>query len=360
MVINSKSTKAEILAAYKESEKQKKTLQSEIKQKKRSHNTAIASTPTKSISVTDVPSNMRTVSSKNISNTIFALEEIKSNFGSAVGNLSEQLITEATQLESIRQAIATEKYQLETLHKLVDVEKSTIDLLLEQYQITAKDYTQQYIQQKELDEAEIITLQLAWTKEQENQRRVFAAEKEAYLQSQMREKSEYEYNLDKERDLAEAEYEQEKKAKVLELLEARQTLENQWQEKETTISKQEQEQTIIKDKVVAFESQLQTKIKQGREEGKGIGNYQAKIKTDLRSKEVSGSKQNYELRIESLEKTIKHQTSRINKLSQQLDSSLQQVQDLAVKAIEGTANRNSYEAMKAIALEQVKTQQKGK
>jgi len=360
MVINSKSTKAEILAAYKEVEKQKKILQSEIKQKNRSQNVAAISNPSKSISGKSKTNVMSKVNIKNISSTIFALEEIKGNFGGAVGNLSEQLIAEATQLESIRQAITIEKSELETLYKLKDIEESTIDLLLEQYQITVKEYTENYHHQKEQDEAEIITLRQAWTKEQENYRRVFSAEKEACLQNQMREKSEYEYNLDKERDLAEAEYEQEKKARVLKLSEARQTLEDDWSKKEIVILNQEQEYTTAKDKVIAFESLLQAKIKQGREEGRGIGSHQAKIKTDLRNKEMIGSKQNYELKVESLEQTIRHQTTRINKLSQQLDSSLQQVQDLAVKAIEGTANRNSFEAMKAIAFEQVKTQQKGK
>lgn len=360
MVINSKSTKAEILAAYKEVEKQKKILQSEIKQKNLSQSTVPISTAPKSDLAKHTTRVINNDSSKNIYSTILALEEIKDNFGGAVGNLSEQLIAEATQLESIRQAIATEKSELETLHQLTDIEESTIDLLLSQYQITAREYNENYSHQQEQDEAEIITLRQAWTKEQENHRRVFAAEKEACIQSQMREKSEYEYNLDKERDFAEAEYEQEKKAWASDLVETRQTLEEEWHKRETAILNQEQEYATAKEKVVAYESQLQAKIKQGREEGKGIGSYQAKTKSDLRNKEIIGSKQNYELKIESLEQTIRHQATRINKLSQQLDSSLKQVQDLAVKAIEGTANRNSFEAMKAIALEQVKTHQKGK
>ena len=95
-------------------------------------------------------------------------------------------------------------------------------------------------------------------------------------------------------------------------------------------------------------------------EGKGIGNYQAKIKLDLRIKEIEGEKQNYELRILALEETIKNQEIRRQSLSQQLESSLKQVQDLAVKAIEGTSNRNSFEAMKEIAMEQAKNQPKSK
>lgn len=61
-----------------------------------------------------------------------------------------------------------------------------------------------------------------------------------------------------------------------------------------------------------------------------------------------------------MEETIKNQEIRRQSLSQQLEASLKQVQDLAVKAIEGTSNRNSFEAMKEIAMEQAKNQQKSK
>ncbi len=80
----------------------------------------------------------------------------------------------------------------------------------------------------------------------------------------------------------------------------------------------------------------------------------------MRKKEVEGETRNYELQIQSLEDTIKNQEARIQALSKQLDASLKQVQDLAVKAIEGTSNRNSYEAMKEIAMEQAKNPQKSK
>ena len=80
----------------------------------------------------------------------------------------------------------------------------------------------------------------------------------------------------------------------------------------------------------------------------------------MRSKEIAGLQQNYQLQIESLQQVINHQKSSITKLIQQYDLAQKQVQDLAVKAIEGTANRQSYEAMKEIAMEQAKTQQKGK
>lgn len=357
MSINSKNTKAEILAAYKELEKQKKNLESEFKKTKQNKSVVnpLTSVPVNKSSQINQQSN-----NKDILNTIQFLEQIQGNFGVAVGNLSEQLITEAKQLEVVKEAIAREKLELKTLHQLSEISESTINVLFDRYQTNAKKFTEEFQQQQESNDRKIQALKLVWTKEQETYLRSIKTRNEDDRKSQQREKEEYQYNLDKARDLDEGKYEREKKLKYQELTETRQELEKQWQQKEVQIVKQEQEYAEAIAKVAAFKEQLRAKIKQGTEEGKGIGIYQAKIKADLRNREIEGAKQNYQLKIESLEQTIKHQEARISKLSQQLDGSLQQVQDLAVKAIEGTSNRNSFEAIKAIAMEQAKTSPKGK
>lgn len=358
MTINSKSTKAEILAAYKELEKQKKTLESEIKQNLQQ--VAVVNPPSNSPQIKPVSPTVGSKSNKDIANTIQSLERLQGTFGGAVSNLSERLITEATQLATVREAIATEKQELANLHQLTEIDESTIDILLEQYQTDAHQLESEFKQQQESDRQELKSLEQSWSKEQQAHQRLITERNEDYRKSQQREQEEYQYNLDLERDLDESEYEQQKKLQQQELSSTRQVLEQQWQQREGEIAQQEQEYATATAKVEAFDSQLSSKVKQGTEEGKGIGTYQAKVKTNLKTKEIEGEQQNYELRIESLEQTIKHQATRINKLSQQLDSSLQQVQDLAVKAIEGTSNRNSFEAVKAIAMEQAKTPPKGK
>jgi len=362
MAINSKSTKAEILAAYKDLEKQKKILETEIKKGVgKNINNLTAATPSSIVNPPKrVVSSPNQSSVKDIAKTIEALTQIQSGFGGAVSNLSEQLIAEATKLESIRNDIAQEKAELKELHNLDKVNESTIDQLIAQYQASAKKFAEELSQQKESDRQEIEILRQTWIKEKNNHNRFIEDRNEDYRKTQQREKEEYEYKLDLERDLDESEYEQNKKQQQQELESHRQTLEKQWAEKEAEITKQESEYAIAQEKVSAFEEKLKAKIKQATEEGKGIGTYQAKVKADLRAREIAGDTKNYDLRIESLENTIRHHNSRISKLSEQLDASLQQVQDLAVKAIEGSSNRNSFEAMKAIAMEQAKTQNKGK
>jgi len=356
MSINSKSTKAEILAAYKDLEKQKKALESTVKQaQNKPAASASAIAPTKS-----VPPKVSQNTNRDLSTTIDSLEQIQDGFGSAVSNLSKQLITEATELAAVKMAIATETADLENLHQLTDIDESTIDFLLDRYRASTQKFTEEYDRQQENSDREIDVLKQGWLKEQQVHHKSIIERDEDYRKSQQRDEEEYQYNLDLARDLDESEYAQQQKIQQQELAENLQKLEQQWGQKEQEIARQEEEYKAAAAKVADFESRLQSKIKQGTEEGKGIGAYQGKVKTDLRERETEGEQQNYRLRIESLEQTIRHQATRIGKLSQQLDSSLQQVQNLAVKAIEGTSNRNSFEAMKAIAMEQAKTPHKGK
>jgi hypothetical protein len=364
MSINSKSSKAEILSAYQDLAKQNKILEAEIGQQNKSNlaanSLAVSTITPKAETETQTETETGQNTNPDLAKTIQSLEKIQGSFGGAVSNLSEQLIAEATELEAVKIAIAAETQDLENLHQLTDIDESTIDFLLDQYQASSKKFIAEYEQQQGTDRQEIEALEQRWSKEQQAHDKLVATRNEDYGKSRQRELTEYQYNLELGRDLDESEHAQQQKLKQQELAEILQQIEQQWQQQEAEIAQQEQEYATAAAKMIAFESELQNKVKQGTEEGKGIGAYQAKVKTDLREREIEGERQNYQLRIESLEQTIKHQASRVEKLSQQLDSSLQQVQNLAVKAIEGTSNRNSFEAVKAIALEQAKTSQKGK
>ncbi|MDJ0744237.1 MAG: hypothetical protein QNJ32_12855 [Xenococcaceae cyanobacterium MO_167.B27] len=351
MAINSKSTKAEILAAYKALEKEKKALEAGAKRETK---------PTNNGTTTKPKSHQVIGKSSTMEQTIKTLQQLQLNFGSAVSNLSEQLIAEATTLQEIQEFINQEQQQLKELHNLSKIEEDTIDNLIQQYEENSKQFQEEYSQSLENSQQEIEDLKKAWAKEKENYYREGKQRNETREKAKHRELEEYQYNLDLARDLDEEEYERQKQLLYKELEETRKQQEKQWQEKEESIAKQEEEYATAKQKVAEFEEQLKAKVKRGEEEGKGIGNYQGKVKSDLRNKEIQGEKQNYQLRIQSLEATIQNQEARIHKLSDQLDMAQKQVQDLAVKAIEGSSNRKSFEAMKEIAMEQAKTPQKNK
>ena len=362
--INSKNTKAQILAAYKELEKEKAEIQKKLKQAESANQeTKVRSkvSATKPATVTPSPNSQSMNSiSTNIEQIIKSLETLQVGFGGAVSQLSEQLITEATTFNKLQTNIEEELTELQDLHDLETVEADTLETLLTTYQDSAKNFSQEYSQREETLQQELEDLTKEWLKEQENHQREIKLRNDNYAKTKQREEEEYQYNLELVRQLDRDNSEQELNQLYKELEEAREEQDKVWAEREKTISEKEKEYAETKQKVEEFEEKLKAEVKKATDAGKGIGTYQAKVKADLRNKEIEGETQNYNLRIQALESTIANNQTRINSLSKQLDSTLKQVQDLAVKAIEGTSNRNSFEAMKEVALEQAKNQPKNK
>ncbi|MFN6472332.1 MAG: hypothetical protein RMY36_022050 [Nostoc sp. SerVER01] len=351
-----KNTKVEILQAYEELAKEQAALKSELDQV-----TKESKSVTKEQPKTEQKTPMNQLSSiqQKMNNTIESLGKIQLGFGSAANELSEQLTTKASNLEQIRRTLEDEIQQLKQLHNL-EISDDILDTLIQAYEDNSKAYQDEYSQRSEVLLQEILDQKNIWGKEQEEHQRAIKERNENLNKTRQRDAAEYKYNLELQRQLNSDEDEQGQKALYKQLEELLQETEKQWAEREKAISEREKQFEELKAKVEAFPKEKEAAIKKATEEGKGIAHYQAKVKSDLYSKEVEGQKRFYEQRLQSLEQTITNQETRIQNLSKQLESALKQVQDLAVKAIEGNSNVNSYQAMKEIALEQAKTQVKNK
>ncbi len=353
-----KSTKAEILTAFDELLKEKKTLEAQLvagvseKQPEPKPNGKQSSTP-------EVMTKPAQLEPQKIDNILEGLTKLQLNFGGAVSDLSEKLTLEALNLQEVRQTVASEVEQLESLHSL-QVTEGSLDTLIEQYGESQKAFNTELSQRREIVEQESSLAKKTWMKEQEEYKRLLKERNETQSKTRQRDLKEYTYNLHLQRKLEGDEFEQERKRLNQELEEYQQTQEKQWAEREKGIAEREKEFEDLKVKVEAFPKDLEAAIKRAKEEGKGIAHYQAKIKADLAAKDVEGGKRFYELRVQSLQETIQNQEARIGNLSKQLESALKQVQDLAVKAIEGASSANSFQAMREIAIEQAKTQMKNK
>jgi hypothetical protein len=355
---SAKSTKAEILEAFDELEKEKSELKSQMD--KLAKNLPVQTTKEQPIlPITKEVMNQSQSVQQKMNYTIESLAKVQMGFGTAVSELSEQLTTKASGLEKLRGAVATEIQQLEELHDL-EITTDTLDNLIQSYEQNAQTFVEEVSLRKETLAQEFLQQKKTWELEQEEYKRLLKESYDERNKTTQREAAEYKYNLELQRKLSTDEYEQVQNKLNNELEEFRQLQEKQWLEREKAVFEREQQVAEAKNKVESFAKEKELAVKRATEEGKGIAHYQAKIKTDLYAKDVEGQKRFYEQRLESLEQTIHNQETRIQGLARQLESALKQVQDLAVKAIEGAANINSYQAVKEIAIEQAKTQVKNK
>ncbi|MCU0544300.1 MAG: hypothetical protein MUE44_19340 [Oscillatoriaceae cyanobacterium Prado104] len=361
--VSDKNTKAEILEAYKEAAKEKAALESQLKQ--------LSSNPPTNGLQKPIPAQEKvTVEAKKpmtlipnkqkMQSTIDNLILLQFSFGGAVSELSEKLTSEASKLEELRRTVGEEVQQLQELHALENVEEDTLDNLIQQYESSAKTFTNELSDRRETVEQELLDLRQTWEKEQEQHKVAVKERNESLQKNRQRDEETYNYDLHLQRNLDIEEYDQRQQTLYKEIEEFQQEQEKQWAEREKSIADREKLYAEVKAKVEAHPKELEANIKNGKENGRNIGYYQAKVKADLLAKEIEGQKQNYELQIQGMLQTIQNQESRIASLSKQLDAALKQVQDLAVKAIEGASNLSSFQAVKEIAIEQAKTQQKNK
>jgi hypothetical protein len=361
--VSDKSTKAEILEAYKEAAEAKVALELQLKQVNSNQPANVSqkqtAVPEKPIVEANKPMTL-VQNQQKMQSTIDNLILLQFGFGGAVSELSEKLTSEASKLEELQRTVGEEVQQLQELHSLEDVAEDTLDNLIQEYEESAKTFTEEISQQRETIEHDLLSRRQAWEKEQQLQEVAVQERNDGDEKNRDRDEELYYYDLNLQRNLDVEEYEQRQQTLYKEIEEFKQEQEKQWAEREKSIAEREKLSAEVKAKVEAFPKELEANIKNGKDLGRNIGNYQAKIKSDLFAKDLEGQRQNYELQIQGMLQTIQNQESRIVSLSKQLDSALKQVQDLAVKAIEGASNLNSFQAVKEIAIEQAKTQQKNK
>jgi len=299
-------------------------------------------------------------SEQSIDGVIAGLAAIRAGFGSAVSGLSANLTAEASRLEVLRSEIDAISTQLAELHGIKSVADNTLLTVVKTYDQEAEAFKKSLVEKQQAFEVELTEKNRGWHTEQEEHSRAIAERDDLLKKAQQRGAAEYEYDLAQRRKADEDAYAQARKALQQSLDESVQGKQKQWAEKEKTVAEAEKVYAEYKAKHEALPGQLEAAIKKAKGEGAGIAGAQSKIKADLLSKELDGEKRVFELKIKSLEGSIKERTHQIEQLSAQLSAALKQGQDLAIKAIEGASTASSFIAVKEIALEQAKNTTKSK
>ncbi len=342
--ISSKSTKAQIMKAYNELLKAYKALEGQSKSAATASTDDEADEGSGDVSIADI---------------IAALGGLNSNFSDATRTLQQKLTTEAVSLDELHEAIAGHINHLKELHG-IEATDETLDELLKGYSETSSAGEEELRSKKAELRTELDEKRTAWKKEQDEHSRATKEARDLLKKNRQREASEYEYERSQVEAAEEDKRAQAEKAFVAELATMRETKQNEWREREAVVAEREAEFTELKATKAGHEAELAAAEKQAADEGTSLARRQAKSAADLQAKENDGKRRVFELRIASLEATIKKQAAQVEGLSGQLSTALRQAQDLAVKAIEGASNSTSFDAIREIAMEQAKHGSKGK
>lgn len=283
----------------------------------------------------DLISSVQDVSSEEI---IRKFADLNIEISKTIGALSDKLVTEINYLTKLRQVVELEKKEIERLHK-IDVAQTALDYLIEEYQA----------RQQELEE-EITTQRAEWDREQAQKEEEVQDEETTLEKTRRRENEEYEYKKNLERKKAQDKYEEEVRLRDKLNKEKQETLEKSWQQRESAIKAQEDELISLRKIVEEAPIKLQKEVDKAVAEAIQRTEMKRSQEIELLKRDSESDKRIAELKIKTLEESLLRGIEQIAAMQAQVNDAKKQVQDIAVKAIEGASGSKTLQ----FAMEQAK------
>lgn len=324
ILATAKDSKAQILQNFQQILADKKKIESKVETKEQSAEKA------KNKQLLEV------ASTYTIDSIVKGLADLQLDFGSITSGLSEKLKAESSKLDELKRAIEIEAEQLQQLQQ-IRVVADALHILTQEHQEKLTVLEQNATNQHEIIEKDTTQKRKIWGKEQQE----FDAavqEKTAFtIKQRQGEAADYQYDLQRERKIETDAYEETKRTSERELQESTREKDKNWAEREKLLSDNQAEFEKNQTKAAGFEEELKQAYTKAKEEAIQEVSREAKVKADLVEKEWEGSKQGYELKVQSLQQTISLQTEQIAEISAQLQATMKQAQDLAMKAFASKA-----------------------
>src|ERR1035441_7532617 len=258
----------------------------------------------------------------------------------ALADISERLTREVQLLASTRDAVALEQKELERLHK-IDVAATVLDQMV-----------QDYARQKQQLETEIAAQRAAWEEESAGAERERKEQEESLKKQRQREIEDYEYKKALERKKAQDKYEEDVRLAEKKNKERQEALEKGWQQREDELAR-------LRKEAEEFPARLQKEAKAAAEKSRRETEAKFEQHMLVLKKDAETEKRLAELQVKTLEDAVARQQTQIAAIEKQLGEAKQQVQDIAVKAIEGASGAKALSHINQIAMEQAKNRPQG-
>ena len=341
--ITMKNTKKEMLEAYNE------VLQ-QLREKR-----AVELKPEKEIEEKKIKEAVEVTDSLSTEGIVQEVSSLKLEIGGLLGQLSDRLEEEVGKYRQVRQAVEAKQKELQEIY---EIEKSALSLaaLIEAQHLRRQQTEAELAARKEELTREIETLRTEWGKEKKVHQAETKERDGDERKRREREKEEYLYVFQREQQLSREQFEDEKARLEREITYRREQMEKELADREKAVVEKETELNELREQASAFPKELESAVKQAVKEAIQRVESEAKNREELLKKEFDGERNVLNTRIESLEKTVTEQNEQIAKLSQQVEKSYSQVQDIAIKAIEGTSRSQPLTNLQQLMAEQTRKQ----
>jgi len=289
-----------------------------------------------------------------------SISELKSTITRTLAQVSDRLEGEVGKYSQVRRAIAAKEAELQEIY---DIQRSasTLQAMIETHERKQAEMQRSFQAEKEQLEQEIETTRAAWEIEKKQREQDVKERDAAEQKRRQRELDEYRYNFAREQQLARDQANDEAANLQKELADRKEQLERQWDEREKALGTREQELaarelevTELRARVAGFAKDLQAAVDQAEARATERLQQQHEASQELLRRELGGEKNVLAAKIAGLERTVKEQAEQITRLEQQAEKAYAQIQEIAVRAIEGSASTKQLASLQQLLAEQVR------
>ncbi len=269
------------------------------------------------------------------------ISTLKIEAGKMLAQISDRLEEEIQKFKAVQNAIVLKEKELQELY---EIERSAVTLaaLIESQNQKRQAFELEMAEKKEALSQEIEALRAQREQEKKEYEEEIKERDMTEKKRREREKDDYEYSFKREQKLTKDTFEDEKSKLEKEIQVKKEQMESELKEREKVIAEKEEELNELRKKVSAFPKEMEMGIARAVKEATEKLTLEAKNREELQKREFVGEKNVLTTRTESLEKIVKEQSEQIVKLTQQLEKAYQQVQEIAVKTIEGSSTIKSF------------------
>lgn len=287
------------------------------------------------------------------------ISNLKLEIGKMLTQISDRLEEEVSKFKGIQKAIEIKENEFKEVYE-IEKTASTLAALIESQNLKRQEFESETAARKEELNKENQTIRAEWEKEKKDHETEFKERNFLETKRREREKEEYQYSFKREQQIAKDTFEDRKTKLENEIQLKKEQMEKDLAEREKVIAEKEEELNELRSRTSIFPKEMETAINKAIKETTERIRLEATNKEELLKKEFNGERNVLTTRIESLENTVKKQSEQIAHLSQQLEKASQKVQDIAVKAIEGSSNFKTFTSLQQLMTEQSRKQSQEK
>ena len=284
-------------------------------------------------------------------NVVRDILNLKMEMGKTLTGLSEKLEEAVNSYTKVQKAVSIRQDELKEIYE-IEKEAETLASLIDAQHEKRISFEQEMADKKAALNEEIEKQRAEWAREQKLHDKVEQESEEMEKKRRKREKDEYEYAFKREQQLAKDAFDDEKARNAKEIENRKREMEKDLAEREAAVSASEEELAMLREQAQGIQGRIEQAVNAAVKETAEKMKQEAKNAQDMLKKEFDGERNVLNARIENYEKTVKEQGEQILRLAQQAEDAYRKVQDIAVKAIEGSSSAGAFSGLQNLISEQ--------